>query len=233
MRKVIGVLLAIALVTGVALVANRPGPAGAQGGGTIEATVTYAGAPVVEKLKVNKDTEKCGTEAVIEKVVVGANKGLANAVVSVPGAKGGAPKTVKTVVDQHGCKFVPHVSAMMPGEMDLKNSDDILHNIHTYSTANPSINKAQPKFKKVMAEKFEKPEMIKLTCDVHSWMLGWVAVMPNPFFGVTGADGTAKIENVPPGKYTVEAWHETLGKQTKEVEVKAGQTVKVAIEMKK
>ena len=71
MRKVIGTLLAIALVTGVALVANRPGPAGAQGGGTIEATVTFAGAPVVEKLKVNKDTEKCGTEAVIEKVVVG------------------------------------------------------------------------------------------------------------------------------------------------------------------
>src|SRR5207302_730712 len=132
MRKVIGVLLAIALVTGVALVANRPGPAGAQGGGTIEATVTYAGAPVVEKLKVNKDTEKCGTEATIEKVVVSANKGLANAVVSVP-----------------------------------------------------------------------------------------------------GANGTAKIENVPPGKYTVEAWHETLGKQTKEVEVKAGQATKVAIEMKK
>jgi hypothetical protein len=84
-----------------------------------------------------------------------------------------------------------------------------------------------------MAEKFEKPEIIKLTSDVHSWMLGWVAVMPNPFFGVTGADGTTKIENVPPGKYTVEVWHETLGKQTKEVEVKAGQPTKVAIEMKK
>ena len=232
MRKVIGVLLAIALVTGVALVANRPGPAGAQGGGTIEATVTYAGAANVEKLKVNKDTEKCGTEALIEKVVLGANKGLANAVVSVPGAKG-APKAVKVTVDQHGCKFVPHVTAMTPGELELKNSDDILHNIHTYSTANPSINKAQPKFKKVMTEKFEKPEFIKLTCDVHSWMLGWVAVMPNPFFGVTDGSGNAKIENVPPGKYTVEAWHETLGKQTKEVEVKAGQATKVAIEMKK
>src|SRR6058998_2613311 len=100
MRKVIGTLLAIALVTGVALVANRPGPAGAQGGGTIEATVTFAGAPVVEKLKVNKDTEKCGTEAVIEKIVVGANKGLANAVVSAPNTKGAKP--VKGMVDQHG-----------------------------------------------------------------------------------------------------------------------------------
>src|SRR5262247_3535913 len=233
MRKIIGAFLAIALVAGVAVVAHRPGPAGAQGGGTIEASVTYAGAPVLEKLKVNKDTEKCGTEAVVEKVVVGGNKGLANAVVSVPGAKGGAPKAVKATVDQHGCKFVPHVTAMTPGELDLKNSDDILHNIHTYSTANPSINKAQPKFKKMMTEKFEKPEIIKLTCDVHSWMLGWVAVMPSPFFGVTDANGTTKIDNVPPGKYTVEAWHETLGKQTKDVEVKAGQAAKVAFEMKK
>jgi Polysaccharide lyase family 4, domain II len=232
MRTLIGAFLAIALVAGVAVVAHGPGPAGAQGGGTIEAAVTYAGAPVVEKLKVNKDTEKCGTEAVVEKVVVGGNKGLANAVVSVPGAKGAA-KAVKGTVDQHGCKFVPHVTAMTPGELDLKNSDDILHNIHTYSTANPSINKAQPKFKKVMTEKFEKPEIIKLTCDVHSWMLGWVAVMPSPFFGVTDANGATKIDNVPPGKYTVEAWHETLGKQTKEVEVKAGQTAKVAFEMKK
>ena len=232
MRKAIGAFLAIALVAGVAVVAHGPGPAGAQGGGTIEAAVTYAGTPVVEKLKVNKDTEKCGTEALIEKVVVGTNKGLANAVVSVPGAKG-APKAVKATVDQHGCKFVPHVTAMTPGELELKNSDDILHNIHTYSTANPSINKAQPKFKKVMTEKFEKPEFIKLTCDVHSWMLGWVAVMPSPFFGVTDGNGVTKIDNIPPGKYTVEAWHETLGKQTKEVEVKAGQAAKVAFEMKK
>src|SRR6266481_9001536 len=231
MRKVIGAFLAIALVAGVAAVAHRPGPAGAQGGGTIEAAVTYAGAQMVEKLKVNKDTEKCGTEAVIEKVVVGPNKGLANAVVSVPGAKG-APKAMKATVDQHGCKFVPHVTAMTPGELELKNSDDILHNIHTYSTANPSINKAQPKFKKVMTEKFEKPEYVKLTCDVHSWMLGWVAVTTGPG-AVTDANGVAKIENVPPGKQTVEVWHETLGKQTKDVEVKAGQTTKVSFEMKK
>jgi len=232
MRTIIAMVMAAALVTGGALVMGWPGAATAQGGGTVEVEVKYNGAPVIEKLKVNKDTEKCGTEAVIEKVVVGPNKGLSNAVASVAGAKG-APTAKKALIDQHGCKFVPHVMAMTPGEIEIKNSDDILHNIHTYSTANPSINKAQPKFKKVMTEKFEKPEIIKLTCDVHSWMLGWVAVMPNPFFGVTDANGVTKIENVPPGKYTVEAWHETLGKQTKEVEVKAGQTAKVAIEMKK
>src|SRR4029453_17288687 len=146
MRKAMTTGTVLTLVTGVAM--WLAATAGAQGGGTIEADVKYNGAPVVEKLKVNKDTEKCGTEAVVEKVVVGGNKGLANAVVSVPGAKG-AVKAGKGAADQHGCKFVPHVTAMTPGELDLKNSDDILHNIHTYSTANPSINKAQPKFKKV------------------------------------------------------------------------------------
>jgi hypothetical protein len=227
MRKTLMTTTAIALVSGAAM--WLAATAGAQGGGTIEADVKYNGAPVVEKLKVNKDTEKCGTEAMIEKVVVGGNKGLANAVVSVPGAKGATK--AKAVLDQHGCKFVPHVVVMQPGEIEIKNSDDILHNLHTYSTANPSINKAQPKFKKTMTEKLEKPEFVKVTCDVHSWMLGWVAVVPGPA-GVTDKDGVAKIENVPAGKQKVEVWHETLGKMEKEVDVKAGGVTKVSFEMK-
>ena len=227
MRRTLTAGTAIALMTGAAMWFVTG--AGAQGGGTIEADVKYNGAAQVEKLKVNKDTEKCGTEAVIEKVVVGGNKGLANAVVSVPGAKGASK--AKAVLDQHGCKFVPHVVVMQPGELEIKNSDDILHNLHTYSTANPSINKAQPKFKKTMTEKLEKPEFVKITCDVHSWMLGWVAVVPG-LAGVTDKDGVTRIENVPAGKQKIEVWHETLGKQEKEVEVKAGQVTKVSFEMK-
>ena len=229
MRKIVAVVGACAVVAGIALVAGGPPPATAQGGGTVEVEVKYNGAPVIEKLKVNKDTEKCGTEATIEKVVVGSNKGLANAVASVPGAKGA--KVAKAVIDQKGCKFVPHVVVMAPGEIEIKNSDDILHNIHTYSTANAAINKAQPKFKKTMTEKFEKPEVIKVTCDVHSWMLGWVAVTPGPA-AVTDGNGVAKIEGVPAGKQKIEVWHETLGKQEKEVDVKAGATTKVSFEMK-
>jgi hypothetical protein len=232
MRTIMAIFTAVALVAGAVALLGWPGAVTAQGGGTVEVEVKYNGAPVVEKLKVNKDTEKCGTEATIEKVVVGGNKGLSNAVASVAGAKG-APTAKKAVLDQKGCKFVPHVMAMTPGEVEIKNSDDILHNIHTYSTANPPINKAQPKFKKVMTEKFEKPEVIKVTCDVHSWMLGWIAVMPHPYFGITDANGVAKIENVPAGKQTIEVWHETLGKVTKDVDVKAGQTAKVSVEMVK
>ena len=227
MRRTVTAATTLALVAGAAMWFVTS--VGAQGGGTIEADVKYSGAAQVEKLKVNKDTEKCGTEAVIEKVVVGGNKGLANAVVSVPGAKG--TTKAKATVDQHGCKFVPHVVVMQPGELEIKNSDDILHNIHTYSTANPSINKAQPKFKKTMTEKLEKPEVVKITCDVHSWMLGWVAVTPGPA-AVTDNNGVAKIENVPAGKQKIEVWHETLGKQEKEVDVKAGAVTKVSFEMK-
>jgi hypothetical protein len=228
MRKALTAGTAAALVTGAAMWLATS--VGAQGGGTIEVEVKYNGAPKVEKLKVNKDTEKCGTETLIEHIVVGANKGLANAVVSIPGTKG-AKATAKAVLDQHGCKFVPHVVVMQPGELEVKNSDDILHNMHTYSTANPSINKAQPKFKKIMMEKLEKPEVVKVTCDVHSWMLGWVAVVPG-IAGATDAAGVVKLENVPAGKQKIEVWHEVLGKQEKDVEVKAGQVTKVSIEMK-
>ena len=227
MRKVATAGSVAALVIGAAM--WWAASVDAQGGGTIEADVKYNGAPKVEKLKVNKDTEKCGTETTIEHVVVGSNKGLANAVVSVPDAKGATK--AKGAIDQHGCRFVPHVVVMQPGEIEIKNSDDILHNIHTYSTANPSINKAQPKFKKVMTEKLEKPEFVKVTCDVHSWMLGWVAVVPG-VAAATDTNGVAKLENVPAGKQKIEVWHETLGKQEKEVDVKAGAVTKVSFEMK-
>jgi hypothetical protein len=231
MRKALAGFAAVALVAGTAWFV-APHHAIAQGGGTVEVEVKYNGAADVQVIKVNKDTEQCGKEAKVENVVVGGGKGLANAVASIAGAKGAATAK-KATMDQKGCSFHPHVVGMTPGEIDILNSDGILHNIHTYSTANASINKAQPKFKKTMTEKFEKPEFIKVTCDVHSWMLGWIAVMPHPYFGVTNAEGVAKIENAPAGKQTVEVWHEKLGKVTKDVEVKPGATTKVTVEMVK
>lgn len=235
MRTMIGAFVAVALLVGAVTFVSGPGRATAQGGATIEAVVTYAGAADVETIRVNKDTQVCGTEAKNPKILVGPTKGLAHAVVSVAGLKGAptAKAAEKPALDQRGCAFRPRVVAMVPGELDFLNNDGILHNIHTYSTANAPINKAQPRFRKVLTEKFQKPEIIKVTCDVHSWMLGWIAVLPHPYFGVTGEEGAVKIENVPAGKHTLEVWHETLGKQTTEVEVKAGQVAKVSIAMVK
>ena len=136
------------------------------------------------------------------------------------------------VLDQKGCEFHPDMVVMAPGELKILNSDGVLHNIHTFSTANPPINKAQPKFKKEMTEKLDKPELVKVQCDAHSWMHGWIYVTENPT-AVTDEKGAFKIDNVPPGKHKVEVVHPVLGKQTKEVEVKAGQDTKVAFELKK
>jgi hypothetical protein len=231
----LGILVAVSAVGAVTALLGLPPRATAQGGGTVEATVTFRGKPVIETVKVNKDVQQCGAEKKVEKIAVGANNGLLNAVVSLANGKGAptAKAAKKPALDQKGCEFVPHVLPTLPGEVDILNSDGILHNIHTFSTANPTINKAQPKFKKVMTEKFEKPEIIRVQCDVHSWMQGWIAVMPHPHFGVTNETGTVRIENVPAGKQKIEVWHPVLGKQSKDVEVKAGQVAKVAFELKK
>jgi plastocyanin len=200
--------------------------------GTLEARVAYAGAPVVETIRVNKDVEQCGTEARIEKLVVGEAGGVAHAVVSVRGLEG-RPAARTPQLDQRGCQFRPPVVAMPPGDIEIHNSDGILHNVHTYSEANDPINKAQPKFKKVMTETFTKPEIIKVTCDVHSWMLGWIAVMPHPYFGVTDGRGVARIEDVPAGSHTVEVWHAELGRRSVDVAVRAGETVEAVVEYPK
>jgi plastocyanin len=212
---------------------EQPVSAAPAGGGTIEAHITYSGPSDIETVRVNKDVKQCGREQRIEKIVVGPGHGLADAVVSITGSKAAATRTTaKPTLDQKGCEFHPHVLAVLPGEVDIVNSDGILHNIHTYSTANPAFNKAQPRFKKVMTEEFEAPEFIRIECDVHSWMRGWIAVMPTALFAMTADDGRTTIRHVPAGKHTVEIWHPVLGKQTKAVDVTASQTTTVVFEFK-
>lgn len=230
--KVIVGVLALATFA----VAGASTEVAAQSGGSIVGEVKYAGAaPAPKVLKVNKDNQACGSDKKSEEWVVGGNGGVKNAVVSVAGAKGPAPKPAKKPeLDQKGCQFSPHVILVPAGaEMDILNPDGVLHNIHTFSTANPSINKAQPKFKKVMTEKFDKAEIIKVQCDAHGWMAGWIVVQDHPYYAVSGGDGSFKIDNVPAGKHTVQLWHESGAKLTKEVEVKAGQPTKVTFELSK
>ena len=208
----------------------------AQDAGGLSGRITYAGAPPPKKtLDVTKDKEVCGkAEIYDEALVVGPDKGVKNAVVTVTGAKGGKFASQKAEIDQKGCQYVPRVVVVpTTGQLDILNSDGILHNIHTHSTANPAINKAQPKFKKTLTEKFTKPEIVKATCDAHAWMAGWIVVTDHPFVAVTDDKGSFAIKDIPPGKYTVEIWHETLGKQTKEVSIKAKEDAKLTLELAK
>ena len=112
------------------------------------------------------------------------------------------------------------------------NDDGILHNIHTYSTVNPSFNAAQPKFKKEMDKVIEKPEVIKVTCDAHGWMHGWWVSTDTPYYAVTDDKGNYTIKDVPPGSYTVEVWQEKLGTADEKADVKDGASSSVNFSMK-
>jgi plastocyanin len=205
------------------------------GGGSVAGTVKFKGtAPAPKQLEATKDTQVCGQHKIMdESLVVSSGGGLANAVVTITGITKGKPmEKVSPVFDQVGCQYVPHVIAFPAGsEVQIQNSDGILHNIHTYSTANPSINRAQPKFKKVLKETFAKPEVIKVTCDAHNWMHGWFVVTDNPYYAVTDAKGAFKLTDVPAGTYDVKVWHETLGESTQKVTVAGGAEAKADFEL--
>ncbi len=194
--------------------------------GEIVGKVKYAGnAPAPAKINVTKDQQVCGKVAHVEEsLLVGADKGVKNAVVSITDPKDGKKMTVASnpVIDQNGCRFVPRVQIVPAGQaIDIVNDDGILHNIHSWSKTNTPFNKAQPKFLKKMNAKFDKPEIVKITCDVHSWMQGWVVVAAHAYYALSDDKGNFKIADVPAGTYTLRYWHEKLGEQTKQVTVPA------------
>ncbi|MBI2173959.1 MAG: hypothetical protein HYU33_02020 [Candidatus Omnitrophica bacterium] len=204
--------------------------------GSITGRVMFVGeAPKPKKIAILKDTEKCGKEKLAEDLVVSPDRGIKNAVVSLLGVKGNPAKSDGNIaLDQKGCAFVPHVLIVPAGTpVDILNNEGLIHNFHAYSTKNPPINKAQPPFKKKMTETFAQPETFKITCDFHPWMQGWVVVTDNPYVVATDGGGTFKLTDIPPGTHTVEIWHETLGKITKQVTVKAGEEAKVTFELSK
>jgi plastocyanin len=203
-------------------------------GGTVSGTIKYKGtAPAPKKLDINKDKEVCGKTPKVDQSLIVNNGNLANAVVTITDIKKGKKmETKKVTLDQNGCEYKPHVLAFPAGStVEIANPDGILHNVHSYSKVNTPFNMAQPKFKKSMDVKVEKPEVIEVKCDVHGWMHGWLVATPNPYFAVTDNSGTFKLTDVPPGTYNVEVWHEKLGKSNQKVTVKAKEDAKVNFEL--
>ncbi len=205
-------------------------------GGTISGVVKFKGtAPAPKKIEANKDTEVCGKTAKFDESLVVSGGHLVNAVVYISDIKKGKKmEPQKVTLDQKGCDYQPHVVAFTAGSsVNIMNDDGILHNIHSYSKANTPFNMAQPKFKKTLTVKIDKPEAVNIKCDVHGWMNGWLFSSENPYYAVTQKDGSFKLTDVPAGTYNVEVWHETLGKVSQKVTVKAKEETKVDFEMAK
>ncbi len=205
-------------------------------GGTIAGTVRFAGpSPSREPVQMTKDREVCGAAPHYDQsLIVGANGGIANAIVNIVDIRKGARLVALKGVrfDQKGCEYVPHVLAFPAGStVDIVNSDGILHSVRTDSKRNPPLDMAQPGFKRVITVSVKDPELIEVSCDVHNWMRGWWFVADNPYYAVTDTQGSFTIKNVPPGAYTVRVWQEKLGTETRNVTVEAHKTVTVGFTM--
>jgi len=207
-----------------------------KGSVTVEGTV-----PENVPIKMNADpvcAREVTTPQMMETYVVGSDgKSLGNVFVYVKDGLGDvkfdAPTTPITV-DQKGCRYHPHVFGIQVGQpLEIINSDPTLHNIHAVAKNNREFNNGQPLQNMKTTHTFTAPEvMVPFKCDVHGWMNAYVGVLPHPFFAVTDTSGSFSLKSLPPGTYTIEAWHEKLGTQTQTVTVGAKETKDITFNFK-
>ena len=208
--------------TSAAPIANPVDPATA---GNIAGRISFEGtAPARAPMRMDSDPNCVSQGATDEAVVVGADGALQNVFVYVKDGLGAlqfpVPATT-AILDQQGCRYVPHVIGAQVGQpVEIINSDPTLHNVHAIPSVNQEFNTGQPIKGMKSTHTFSTKEvMVPFKCDVHGWMRAYVGVLDHPFFAVTGPDGTFSLQGLPPGTYTVEAWHETLGTQTQTVTI--------------
>ncbi len=229
-------LLGLALLTAPSVTLAYEGGA-VSGGGKIVGTVKYAGPKVkVKKLAVTKDKKACGKPKDSQELVVGKKKALRFAVISISDIKKGKEaKKGKPVLDQKSCEYVPHVQAALKGsKLKIINSDPVLHNVHSYhANKRTAFNLAMPIQNQKIKKKLKKTGVISINCDAgHTWMSAYVVVFDHPYFAVSDARGQFELNDVPPGTYTLELWHEKLGKQTQKVTVASGKSATVEFSLK-
>jgi len=184
-------------------------------------------APAPEKIKTDADP-KCKmmhpAGLVSDEVIVNSNNTLKDVLVYVKDGLGDkkfdAPKT-PVVFNQQGCQYSPKVFGIMVNQpLQIVNSDDTLHNVHALPTQSAQFNLGMPIKGMKLTKTFTKAEVpVKIKCEVHSWMKAYAGVFDNPYYAVTDDKGAAQIKDLPPGEYTIEAWHEKYGTQSQKVTV--------------
>ncbi|WP_336487009.1 carboxypeptidase regulatory-like domain-containing protein [Methylobacterium nigriterrae] len=232
----IGAACAIAVGAATTLPALAYDAGAVAGGGTIEGTVRFDGVPGTRKIVPTKDVEICGgprEEALIE---VGPDKGVKDAVVYLVGVGSGKawpPAGRKPELDNEKCRFVPSVQVIPAGPLDVVNRDPVLHNTHGYYGKRTAFNMAQPNQNQAIAAELPKAGAVRVDCDAHGWMEGWIYVVDNPYYALTGADGRFSISDVPPGEYDLVALQSASKPVQQKVTVEAGKPTSLSIELKR
>ncbi len=206
--------------------------------GNVSGTISFTGdAPAATEIALAADPfcQAAHSDAVtISPVLVDADGGLMNVVVHVSGGLEGYSFDVPSdvpVLNQTGCIYDPHVLAVRAGQrFTVLNSDNTLHNVNVQPADNRAFNQGQPMVGMELEKVFDNPEIgVPVRCDVHPWMSAFINVFDHPYFAISGADGAFSIDQLPPGEYTIEAWHETLGTQTQSVTVAPNETAEISI----
>ena len=220
-----------ATATSAPAAAQKVDPATA---GEVKGSITVDGAvPANAPIKMNADpicARNASGNETQETYMVGADgKSLGNVFVYVKDGLNGLtfdPPTQPIVIDQKSCRYHPHVFGIQVGQpLEILNSDPTLHNIHALAKNNREFNNGQPLQNMKTTHTFTTPEvMVPFKCDVHGWMNAYVGVLNHPYFSVSDAAGAFSLKSLPPGTYTIEAWHEKLGAMTETVTIGAKET---------
>jgi hypothetical protein len=206
-------------------------------GGTIQGVVKLSGAtPQLAPIETNKNRDYCGQSIASPVYDVGKDSGLGNVEVYLKDITQGKALLTNPIslVNEH-CMFNPRVQGANIGQLvKISSEDPILHSTHPQNAStNATIYNIALPFKGFSVTKPLPaiPELIKVKCDAHEWMHAWIWELNHPYFATTEDDGHFTIKDVPPGTYTLVAWHEAAGEKRTSVTVSAGKTATVAIEL--
>ena len=241
-RRVLWLVIAAALTGSVAAGCGSPGDTrrAAQADspvstGVLEGVVTWTGTaiPTPTLVENTTDPQVCGWKQTLADMVVSSgSRGVENIIVAltdVPAEKIPPLAPGRLVLDNRQCRFSPHVSVLTTGSaIEATNSDPILHTTHLYGPLEANI--ALPLKDQRVLRTVEQPGLVIVKCDVHGWMQAFVRVDTHPFHGVSASSGSFRTPGVPPGDYTLEAWHEKLGTKRLRVQIRPDETLRVALE---
>ena len=206
-------------------------------GGAVQGKVVFNGAVKKKTVLPTKDKQVCGGIRKEPLILVGDGGAVEDSVVYLKGIESGKAwpemMTKVPVLDQKSCRFQPHVQVARQGSLDIVNSDPVLHNTHGYYGKRTAFNVALPEKDQKVTKVLKRPGTVKVDCDAHGWMLGWVQVVDNPYFFQTGEDGAFSITDVPPGDYTLVVWQEWLGDTEIPITIEAGETTALDVELTK
>ena len=200
---------------------------GVQATGSITGIVTMDNPPAPSTLEVNADKAVCGERQPNEEIIADAAGHVANAVVRLAGVPWPADAP-SPAISNVACLFVPHVQiAPTRSQLEITSEDTVLHSTHSYDDRDRTdFNIAMPFAGMNVARPLRRPGVVRIECDSHDWMRGWI-VVSNDLGAVSGVDGTFIIEGVPPGTHELSIWHERLGGQSQSVNVTAGEVTQV------